>query len=100
MQLFKKIASGLKTRAIHTVPGENDAALDGGVLYREHFGERATTRSITRASISSRSTMCRRDVPSWRGTIGVAQGGPRSVSQDRADNRFHSSAAFEHARAV
>jgi len=39
MRLFKKIASGLKTRAIHTVPGENDAALDGGVLYREHFGE-------------------------------------------------------------
>ena len=39
MQLFKKIAGGLNTRAIHTVPGENDAALDGGVLYREHFGE-------------------------------------------------------------
>src|SRR4029077_18044404 len=39
MQLFKKSAGGLKTRAIHTVPGENDAALDGGVLYRAHFGE-------------------------------------------------------------
>ena len=39
MRLFRKIAGGLKTRAIHTVPGENDAALDGGVLYREHFGE-------------------------------------------------------------
>jgi len=39
MQLFRKIASGLNTGAIHTVPGENDAALDGGVLYKEHFGE-------------------------------------------------------------
>jgi len=39
MRLFRKIAGGLRTRAIHTVPGENDAALDGGVLYREHFGE-------------------------------------------------------------
>ncbi|MGZ6174467.1 MAG: metallophosphoesterase family protein [Candidatus Binataceae bacterium] len=39
MQLFRKIAGGLNTRTIHTVPGENDAALDGGVLYREHFGE-------------------------------------------------------------
>jgi 3',5'-cyclic AMP phosphodiesterase CpdA len=39
MQSFKKIAGGIKTPAIHTVPGENDAALDGGVLYREHFGE-------------------------------------------------------------
>ena len=39
MRLFKKIAGGLKTRAVRTVPGENDAALDGGVLYREHFGE-------------------------------------------------------------
>jgi 3',5'-cyclic AMP phosphodiesterase CpdA len=39
MQLFKSIAGRINTPAIHTVPGENDAALDGGVLYREHFGE-------------------------------------------------------------
>ncbi len=39
MRLFAKIAGGLRTGAIHAVPGENDAALDGGVLYREHFGE-------------------------------------------------------------
>jgi predicted phosphodiesterase len=39
MRLFKTIAGRINTPAIHTVPGENDAALDGGVLYREHFGE-------------------------------------------------------------
>jgi 3',5'-cyclic AMP phosphodiesterase CpdA len=39
MQLFKAIAGRINTPTIHTVPGENDAALDGGVLYREHFGE-------------------------------------------------------------
>jgi predicted phosphodiesterase len=39
MQLFKSIAGRINSPAIHTVPGENDAALDGGVLYREHFGE-------------------------------------------------------------
>jgi 3',5'-cyclic AMP phosphodiesterase CpdA len=39
MQLFKSISGRINTAAIHTVPGENDAALDGGVLYREHFGE-------------------------------------------------------------
>ena len=39
MQLFKSIAGSINTAAIHCVPGENDAALDGGVLYREHFGE-------------------------------------------------------------
>ncbi|HKV56096.1 MAG TPA: metallophosphoesterase [Candidatus Binataceae bacterium] len=39
MVLFKSIANRLKTPALHMVPGENDAALDGGVLYREHFGE-------------------------------------------------------------
>ncbi|MGH7843458.1 MAG: metallophosphoesterase family protein [Candidatus Binataceae bacterium] len=39
MQLFKSIAGRIKTEAVHTVPGENDAALDGGTLYREHFGE-------------------------------------------------------------
>jgi hypothetical protein len=52
------------------------------VLYREHFGERATTRSITRASISSRSTMCRRAVPrsarrNWRGSRRTSRGFPR-----------------------
>jgi 3',5'-cyclic AMP phosphodiesterase CpdA len=39
MQLFKSIAGRINTPALHMVPGENDAALDGGVLYREHFGE-------------------------------------------------------------
>jgi len=39
MRQFKTIAARLKTPALHTVPGENDAALDGGVLYREFFGE-------------------------------------------------------------
>jgi hypothetical protein len=39
MELFKSIAGRINTSALHTVPGENDAALDGGVLYREHFGE-------------------------------------------------------------
>jgi 3',5'-cyclic AMP phosphodiesterase CpdA len=39
MQLFKSIASRINTPVIHAVPGENDAALDGGVLYREHFGD-------------------------------------------------------------
>jgi len=39
MQLFKSIAARINTSTLHTVPGENDAALDGGVLYREHFGE-------------------------------------------------------------
>jgi 3',5'-cyclic AMP phosphodiesterase CpdA len=38
MRLFKSIAARINTAALHTVPGENDAALDGGVLYREHFG--------------------------------------------------------------
>jgi 3',5'-cyclic AMP phosphodiesterase CpdA len=38
MKLFKSIAARINTPATHTVPGENDAALDGGVLYRENFG--------------------------------------------------------------
>lgn len=39
MRLFESIARRINTSAVHTVPGENDAALDAGVLYREHFGE-------------------------------------------------------------
>ncbi len=38
MNQFKAIAGRIKTTGRYMVPGENDAALDGGVLYREHFG--------------------------------------------------------------
>jgi 3',5'-cyclic AMP phosphodiesterase CpdA len=38
MRAFQAIARRLKVRAIHAVPGEHDAGLDGGALYREHFG--------------------------------------------------------------
>jgi hypothetical protein len=39
MQQFKKIASGIKAPKLYHVPGEHDAGLDQGVLFREHFGE-------------------------------------------------------------
>lgn len=39
MQQFKKIAASMNAGKVMTVPGENDAGLDGGTLYREHFGE-------------------------------------------------------------
>jgi 3',5'-cyclic AMP phosphodiesterase CpdA len=39
MELFKQIAGRLGAAKLVCVPGENDAALDGGALYREHFGE-------------------------------------------------------------
>ncbi|HYM61843.1 MAG TPA: metallophosphoesterase [Thermoanaerobaculia bacterium] len=39
MELFKSIAGRLRVKKVMRVPGEHDAALDGGVLYREHFGD-------------------------------------------------------------
>lgn len=39
MQQFKQIASQLRTKTLHFVPGEHDAGLDAGVLFREHFGD-------------------------------------------------------------
>ncbi|MCU1245798.1 MAG: serine/threonine protein phosphatase, partial [Acidobacteria bacterium] len=39
MQLFKTLTSRLKTKKVLYVPGEHDAALDGGALYRQFFGE-------------------------------------------------------------
>jgi hypothetical protein len=39
MKLFKTIAGRINTSALHCVPGENDAALDGGMLYRSIVGE-------------------------------------------------------------
>jgi hypothetical protein len=41
MREFQRIASGLRVKARHAVPGEHDAAIDGGALYREVFGETA-----------------------------------------------------------
>jgi 3',5'-cyclic AMP phosphodiesterase CpdA len=39
MRKFKEIAGRMKVQKTFYVPGEHDAALDNGVLFREHFGE-------------------------------------------------------------
>ena len=39
MKRFKEIAADLKAPLVKCVPGEHDAGLDGGVLFRENFGE-------------------------------------------------------------
>jgi 3',5'-cyclic AMP phosphodiesterase CpdA len=39
MARFREIAGGLKAPLVRCVPGEHDAGLDGGMLFRENFGE-------------------------------------------------------------
>src|SRR5437764_11609942 len=39
MAQFRKIAGGIKAPKLRFVPGEHDAGLDGGILFRENFGE-------------------------------------------------------------
>jgi predicted phosphodiesterase len=39
MRRFQEIASRLQVKTRVMVPGEHDAGLDGGKLFREHFGE-------------------------------------------------------------
>ncbi|MGZ7080005.1 MAG: metallophosphoesterase family protein [Thermoanaerobaculia bacterium] len=39
MQRFRALASRLKSKKVMYVPGEHDAALDHGDLYRQYFGE-------------------------------------------------------------
>ncbi|HET6438285.1 MAG TPA: metallophosphoesterase [Anaeromyxobacter sp.] len=39
MRRFQEIARGLSVHTLRTVPGEHDAGLDGGALFREVFGE-------------------------------------------------------------
>jgi 3',5'-cyclic AMP phosphodiesterase CpdA len=39
MRKFKEIAGRMKVQKIFHVPGEHDAGLDGGQLFREHFGD-------------------------------------------------------------
>ena len=39
MRRFKEIVAGLPVPAIHFLPGEHDASLDGGAAFREIFGE-------------------------------------------------------------
>jgi hypothetical protein len=38
MAEFRDIASGLKVKPLHLLPGEHDAAKDAGAAYQEHFG--------------------------------------------------------------
>jgi 3',5'-cyclic AMP phosphodiesterase CpdA len=39
MQLFQTLTARLKAKKVMYVPGEHDAALDNGALYRQFFGE-------------------------------------------------------------
>jgi 3',5'-cyclic AMP phosphodiesterase CpdA len=39
MRRFKEIAGRLRVPVVHAVPGEHDAGLDGGALFRANFGE-------------------------------------------------------------
>jgi 3',5'-cyclic AMP phosphodiesterase CpdA len=39
MKRFREIAGRLRVKTQRAVPGEHDAGLDGGVLFREQFGE-------------------------------------------------------------
>ena len=39
MQLFKTLTGRLRQKIVMHVPGEHDAGLDGGALYRQFFGE-------------------------------------------------------------
>jgi hypothetical protein len=39
MRLFQKIAGRLRVPLVKCVPGEHDAALDGGTLFRDAFGD-------------------------------------------------------------
>src|SRR5512143_2690351 len=39
MRLFQRIAGRLRVRVQRAVPGEHDAGLDGGGLYRQFFGD-------------------------------------------------------------
>ncbi|HEY6136575.1 MAG TPA: metallophosphoesterase [Thermoanaerobaculia bacterium] len=39
MKTFRAIADRLRVKTRYHVPGEHDAALDGGTLFRENFGE-------------------------------------------------------------
>jgi len=38
MKQFKEIASRMNVGTVKCVPGEHDAGLDGGILFREHYG--------------------------------------------------------------
>jgi 3',5'-cyclic AMP phosphodiesterase CpdA len=39
MRRFKEIAGRIRVPVMHAVPGEHDAGLDGGALFRANFGE-------------------------------------------------------------
>jgi 3',5'-cyclic AMP phosphodiesterase CpdA len=39
MRRFRELAAGLAVSRQHAVPGEHDAGMDGGALFREFFGE-------------------------------------------------------------
>jgi hypothetical protein len=68
MRTFRDIAGRLRARKRFYVPGEHDAALDGGALFGEHFGE-------SRYSFDHRGVhfIALDNVSSGRPAVGAAQ---------------------------
>ena len=94
MKLFRSIAGRLKVPMLKWVPGENDAALDNGVLYREFFGD--TSYSFDHRGVHF---VALDNVSRGRPEVGaradrMAQARPRALPKNRADRRVHPSPAI------
>jgi 3',5'-cyclic AMP phosphodiesterase CpdA len=92
MKRFKEIASQLKVKAVHVVPGEHDAGLDSGVLFREHFGPTNYSfdhKGVHFVALDSFAGQA----GGGRGTDRVAQEGPFAFLETSADRGLHTPAA-------
>ena len=54
MTEFKSIVADLKVKDVRFIPGENDAGLDAGAMYKSLFGDRKSTRLNSSHSGESR----------------------------------------------
>ncbi|HEY3122705.1 MAG TPA: metallophosphoesterase [Thermoanaerobaculia bacterium] len=83
MRLFQKIAGRLRVPAIKCVPGEHDAGLDGGALFRDAFGDSSYSFDHRGVHFIALDNVSQGAPDRRRRAAFLAEEGPRALPDDR-----------------
>ena len=81
MRQFRKIAAGLKVPLVRFVPGEHDAGLDGGALFRDAFGESSYSFDHRGVHFVALDNVSRGKPSIGEDQLALAREGPRALSR-------------------
>ncbi len=94
MRRFKEIAGQLQVARTFAVPGEHDAGLDGGALFRASFGETSYAFDHRGVHFVAIDNVSRAQAGGGARADRLAEAGPRPLHPHHPDRRVHPSSAL------